>query len=206
MKSLLRLIKTTLIGGLLIVVPVWLSVLLLLKTLSVLGLFVAPVTEQMPEAARHPRILALLVLVAGCFLIGLLVQTTLGRWFKRTLEKYLLEKVPGYKVLRGLAEQLADSDETHGFAPALVEIEDALAPGFIVERHDSGQCTVFVPSAPTPAVGQIYILAATRVHPVHLPLPRMMGCITKWGSGSGALLAAMHAPDIRSGRDRSSDA
>jgi uncharacterized membrane protein len=197
MKQILQAIKTTLVGGLLIVLPVWLSLLLLLKALSIMGAFVKPVTAHMPESTRHPRIIALLLLLVVCFTIGLLIQTALGRYIKRTIETYLLEKVPGYKVLRGVAEQLADNDETRGFAPALVEIEEALVPAFIVERHDSGQYTVFVPSAPTPAVGSIYIIAPERVHPVHVSLPKAMGCISKWGSGSGALLAAMTPEDLK---------
>jgi len=35
------------------------------------------------------------------------------------------------------------------------------------------------------------------VHPVHVPLPKMMGCITKWGGGSGVLLAGMNAQDAK---------
>ena len=53
--------------------------------------------------------------------------------------------MPGYTTLRSMAEQMGDLQENHGFKPALVEIEDALAPGFIVEDHAGGKCTVFIP-------------------------------------------------------------
>jgi uncharacterized membrane protein len=79
--------------------------------------------------------------------------------------------------------------------PALVEIEDALVPAFIMERHDDGRFTVFVPSVPTPLAGAVYILSATRVHPLDIPFAQAVQSISKWGSGSKALVAAMKAPN-----------
>ena len=72
-----------------------------------------------------------------------------------------------------------------------MEIEEALVPAFIVERHATGQFTVFVSSSPTPMAGAIYILPPERVHPVAVPLAKAMQCVTKWGVGSGELLAAL---------------
>ncbi|MEI6085602.1 MAG: DUF502 domain-containing protein, partial [Verrucomicrobiota bacterium] len=138
----------------------------------------------------HDDLVALGVLLAICFVTGLLVRTRpvqrLGQW----LERYLLEPVPGYALLRGLTRQLAGQEGEQSFQPALVEIEDALVPAFIVEKHADGQFTVFVSSSPTPMAGAIYILPAARVHPVNVPLAQAMVSITKWGAGTGAWLAA----------------
>jgi uncharacterized membrane protein len=75
--------------------------------------------------------------------------------------------------------------------PALVEIEDALVPGFIIEELDEGQFTVFIPSVPTPLAGAVYVLARERVHPLDVPFTSAIQVISKWGSGSKALVAAM---------------
>ena len=99
--------------------------------------------------------------------------------------------MPGYTTLRSMAEQMGDLQENHGFKPALVEIEDALAPGFIVEDHTGGKCTVFIPSAPTPMAGNIYLIDSARVYPVDVPVTTMFKCISKWGTGAGDLLAAL---------------
>ena len=58
------------------------------------------------------------------------------------------------------------------FQPALIEIEDALVPGFFVEQHTNDRCTVFVPSVSTPMAGAIYIIATSpsRVHRLNLPV------------------------------------
>jgi hypothetical protein len=84
---------------------------------------------------------------------------------------------------------------------ALVEIEDALVPAFIVEEHDDGAYTVFVPSVPTPAAGAIYILPRERVHQVDVSFARAAAVITKWGAGTRDLRAAMRtAGSADSGR------
>ena len=77
--------------------------------------------------------------------------------------------------------------------PALVEIEEALVPDFIIEELDDGRFTVFVPSVPTPLAGAVYILTRDRVHPVDVPFTDAIKSISRWGSGSRALVAAMRA-------------
>jgi uncharacterized membrane protein len=191
MKRILEFLKTTVLGGALVVLPVWLTVLLLLKAVMQLQIFVKPVSAALPEGVGHPRVMAVLALLALCFAVGALVRTAIGSQVRLAVERSVLERLPGYTTLRNVAEQLGDMEKAHGFQPALVEIEEALAPAFVVETHADGRCTVFVPSAPTPAAGTIYIIDGARVHPVDVPLATAFKCITKWGTGAGELLAAM---------------
>lgn len=194
MKTIGRFIKTTLVGGLLFVLPVWLTVLLLAKSIGMLSLFFKPIMNELPERVNHPILLSALVLMLGCFTVGLLIQTSLGRMSTHAIRTHLLNRIPGYGVIRGLAEQLAHQDQAATFAPCLAEIEEALVPAFIVERHTDGRFTVFVPSAPTPVAGSIYILIAERVHPIDASVLKVMSCVSKWGSGSSELLAGLKSP------------
>jgi uncharacterized membrane protein len=73
----------------------------------------------------------------------------------------------------------------------MVVIEDALVPAFIIEEFDDGRFTVFVPSAPTPVSGSVYVLTGDRVHPLDVPLTRAIKTIAQWGSGSKDLVAAL---------------
>ena len=74
-------------------------------------------------------------------------------------------------------------------------IGGALVPAFIIEEHGDGRFTVFVPSVPTPFAGAVYILSEARVHPVDVPFAQAIQSISKWGSGSKALIAAMKVPN-----------
>jgi len=125
MKRLLGFLKATLLGGVIFVLPTWLAVLLVVKAVMHLQIFVKPVTAELPESAA-PRIIAVLLLIALWFVVGLLIQ------------------------IRGFGAQLTEFEKSSTFQTALIEIDDALVPGFFVEERSNDRCTVFVPSAPTP--------------------------------------------------------
>ena len=190
MKTLAEFTRTTLIGGVLILLPIYLMVLLLLKAASQLMALTAPLTAQLPASMEFRRLAALAIVLAACFAAGLLVRTGPGRRASDALQRRVLERIPGYTMVRGLISRLR-GDEGGAFAPALVELEDALVPAMIVEELPDGRCVVLVPSVPTPVAGALYVLPAARVHRVNLPLHHLFQVYSKWGEGTGVLVAAM---------------
>lgn len=198
MKNLLEFLKTTIVGGILVLAPLYLLVLLLLKALLAAKQLLAPVIAGIPAAAEFPGVVALAVIVAACFLAGLVVRTGPGKRLLEALQHRVLEKIPGYKMLRSVVSRIGSDDSTGTLAPALVEIEEALVPALIVEELPDGKFVVLVPSVPTPIAGALYILPAARVHRVNVPLRRLLQVYTRWGEGAGELVAAMEtAPPAR---------
>jgi uncharacterized membrane protein len=191
MKTLIEFVKITLIGGLLVLLPIWLTVLLLLKAINGAISLLRPLARLMPESVAHEDLVAFVLLLVICFVVGLMMRTRLVQRFGRWQEQHIFERIPGYTLLRSITYQLAGKKEEQSFQPALVEMKDALLPAFIVEKHADGQFTVFVSSSPMPMAGAIYILPPERVHPVDVPLAKAMLCVARWGAGSGELLAAM---------------
>ena len=191
MKVLAEFTKTTLIGGVLVILPIYVTILLLLKAVNGLLALLSPVTAQLPAGVQFRHVAAILLLVAVCFVVGLAVRTGPGLRAKNVFEHVVLEKLPGYTFLRGLAKRLTGRSEEQTLQPALVEIEEAMVPAFIVEELEDGSFTVLVPSAPTPMAGSLYILPADRVHPVDLPFTTAISVFTKWGTGAGEYVRAM---------------
>jgi len=187
MKGLAELTKTTLIGGLLVVLPIYLSVLLLAKTLAGILALLSPVTAAIPAGTQFRQIFALMIVLAVCLVAGLVVRTGAGLRAKNALERSVLGKIPGYALVRGLAERLGGDAAEGSFQPALVELEDALSPVFIIEELEDGRYTVLVPSVPTPAAGSLFILPRERVHPLDVPFTQAVKVISKWGAGAGEL-------------------
>ena len=194
MKGLLGFVKTTVIGGLMVILPLAAAVLISVRILAALEGAVDPVANTLPYGTHIGRLMAWLIILGGCFVTGLAVRTTVGRRANAWLEDRVLERLPAYSLLRNIGKQFAGEGEDSEMAPALAEIEDALVPAFIVEEHADGQLTVFVPAVPTPTVGAVYIMAASRVHRVDVPITTMVQCVTRWGTGSKALLAARVGP------------
>lgn len=193
MKALAEFIRTTLIGGVLVLLPVYLLMLVLLKMLSAAMQLVAPIMAGMPVTAQYPGLLATAVIVAACFVAGLVVRTGPGRRAIDTAQRQLLEKIPGYTMLRNLVSRISGDEHVKSFMPALVEIEEALVPAVIVEELPDGQFVVLVPSVPTPVAGALYILPASRVHRIDVPLTQVFRVYARWGEGAGELVAAMRA-------------
>jgi len=129
MKPARSFVVSALISGLITVVPVYLAVLLLLKAMkSVLGL-VSPFARLLPDWLPAANILALLLLLIVCFLVGVAVRTAAGRAARKRLEESLFSRLPGFSLLRSLTQQLTGRGEEKVWKPALIEIEDALVQG-----------------------------------------------------------------------------
>lgn len=191
MRALAEFIKTTLIGGLLIILPIYVSILLLLKAISGLTALIAPIASRIPVATEFRNVIAVGALAITCFVAGFIVRTGPGVRAKNAFEAAILSKLPGYSLLRGLAGRVAGQADEPAFAPALVEIEDALVPALIIEELENGLYTVLVPSVPTPMAGALYILARDRVHPVDVSFTTALKVFTKWGTGAGEFVKAM---------------
>jgi uncharacterized membrane protein len=158
MKTLIEFVKITLIGGLLVLLPIWLTVLLL-KAINSAILLLRPVARLMPESVAHEDLAAFVLLPVICFVVGLMMRTRTAQRFGQWQGQRIFERIPGYTLLRAITCQLAGKREENSFQPALVEMKDALVPAFIVKQHPDGRFTVFVSSSPTPMAGAIYIAA-----------------------------------------------
>ena len=191
MKAAREFATSTIIGGVFVVVPVYLAIVLLLKGMQSVAGLVRPIAALLPDSIPAESVLSLVLLLVFCFVVGMAVRTRTGRAVRERLEVVFFERLPGYGLLRSLTQRLAgDRDET-AWKPALVSIEDALVPAFVIEEFDDGRFTVFVPSIPTPLAGAVYVLDRERVHLVDVPFTQAVRTISRWGSGCKDLVAAM---------------
>ena len=158
MKSTREFVVNTLVSGLLVLVPIYLAVLLLLKAMQSVAGLVRPVAMLLPPSLPAENILSLLLVLSFCFLIGLAVRSSTGRAIRERMEKSLFERIPGYALIRSLTQRLAGESRESAWQPALVEIEEALVPAFIIEQA--------------------------------------IQTVSRWGSGSKELVAAMRKPSL----------
>jgi uncharacterized membrane protein len=191
MKKALEFVANAVLVGLLIVVPIYLAILLLLKGMKSVATLVEPFTHLLPDSLPAETILSILLLLTICFLIGVAVRTRAGQLVRERIERTFFERIPGYALIRSLTHQVAGESRENVWKPALFESDEALIPAFIIEEFEDGRYTVFVPSIPTPFAGAVYILDRKRVHPVDVPFTEAIKTVSRWGSGSKELVAAM---------------
>ena len=192
MRKFTEFIKTTTIGGFLVLLPV-------VAVLALVGIAVATIIKIVtPIAGKLPiktvggftlaTLLAVLVILAFCFLAGLLVRMRIGQLIQQRMENLLLQRLPGYVMFKNLTRQLAGQEGIE-FAPALVDLygSEARVVGLIVEEHADGKFTVFVPISPTATLGQVYLLPPTSVERLQARFVDVVNSLTQWGMESKKL-------------------
>lgn len=191
MKRMIEFIKTTLLGGILVIAPVAAIVLILAKVAKALRTMLEPIADKLTGSVQFPYLVEIISVIAICFVAGLLIRTATGRFVGGIVERYVFEKFPGYTLIKALMGRSVGGTMDQTAVPALAEMEEGLVPALIVERHDDGYVTVFVPSPPVPTVGQAYVFESSKVHPVDMSLPKFVSCITRWGVGAQEMRLAM---------------
>ena len=111
----------------------------------------------------------------------------------RWSENSLLGGLPQYRLVKSMAEGLAQVESTEGVNPALVSVEGGWHIGYLLEPLEDGWVTVFLPQAPTPMSGNVMYLPADRVRPLDITMIQAMAIVKRMGVGSAK---ALHGTDL----------
>lgn len=193
MNAISKFLGTAIIGGLLIVLPAYLVVIMVVGVVGEVSDLLEPVVELFPINHEYDefsaKIAAIALIVGVCFVFGLISQirfgAAFGRWFKRTV----LERIPGYKIIDTLVGRLAGGRSDTFLTPAAIELLTGVTSlGFIIEEQANGDLTVFVPSSPTATTGNIYSVSPDRVRRLDVKSIRVLDALSLWGMGTGRIL------------------
>jgi uncharacterized membrane protein len=181
----------TLVQGILFLVPIVLIAVVAREGYQMLRRAFQPVARLLPEdrviGMLMEDFLALAAIVVLFLIAGLFVATRPGRLLSNRLEQAILYRVPGYLLVRGAMGSFPGLSSDARPEPALVETDDGWAFALIVEHLPQGFCTVFLPDAPTPTSGSVRIVEASRVRPLEASMINLLGCLTRSGTGAGAI-------------------
>jgi uncharacterized membrane protein len=192
MKSLLGFIKTTALGGLVVIVPLGIVYLALTEITDMLGEFAATPAGYLPFAPAISVIIVLLLMLLLvliiCFAIGLFLKTQFGDRIKLSIETRLENAIPMYGMLRNLTQRLVGIEGMQ-LSPAEIDLygSDARVIGFIVEELPGDRFSVFVPISPLITVGNVYILPRTKVRKLDASLTDTVNYFSQWGLEAGKL-------------------
>jgi uncharacterized membrane protein len=194
MHSLYRFLKTTLVGGLVVLVPVAVCAYIIAAVVKAVLAGLAPIAAWLPDQSLGrigvPGLGAMALVVAVCFLFGLLVRTAGGRALGNWVEGKLFNLLPGYELIKKITQQFAGTGEETLGTPVVIRLGDSRQIGFLVEEHTSGEVIVFIPAAPTLTFGTVHLISGEQVEKLNVRLPQVIDCITKVGMGSSRLLSA----------------
>lgn len=197
MRGFLKFLKSTIVGGLLFLVPVVLLIVILEKAFLIARGLIKPVVAHIPDlpllGVPGATIAAILSLILLAIFAGLIARTAGAQGFVGWIETVILSRMPGYTMYRSMVgdmtqgiSTLESSSTTHA---VLARIEDAWQIGFVTDTMDNGDLAVFVPGAPSPMSGSLYILPRDRVRDSGLTINDAMSVLRRIGVGSGERLS-----------------
>ncbi len=198
MKKLREFIKSTLIGGLLVVLPLAIFAFVLVWVFNLIHRAISPLTQCALGGTTFQVIaadvLVVLLLICACFLIGAVVRTRLGKWIYTLIEANLLRRTPGYSLIKETVSQFLGNKQSPFSSVALARIfgNDTLVSVFVTDTHEDGSYTVFMPTGPNPTSGNIYHLPGENVFPVDVSVEDAMRSIISCGAGSSTLIRKLN--------------
>jgi uncharacterized membrane protein len=189
-RHALRFVRTTLVGGLVFMVPLGVLVFLLTKAGGILRRLAHPLDALLPLDKLYGVLAAdvvmIVVAILACFGAGLLARWSFASRFLKKAEAGVLWNVPGY----GFVKALTDTLEKNGASmrPVMVRFDDYSQLAFEVEQLPDGRKIIYVPSAPNPRAGSVLVLDADRVQPVPLSFLAAVRSLRALGRGIGSSL------------------
>ena len=192
MKGIGKFIRTSLVGGILFLLPVVVLAIIGGKALAIAGKIIGPLAAHLPFESfiglDTPLLMAIVLLVLFCFLAGVFARTALAQRGVLWLETTVLSNLPGYEFIRSVSGNLLGDENQAVYPVVLVRIEDAWQIGFLIERLEGGHVTVFVSGAPSPQSGSVYFMTEDRIQLLDIPPQPALKCLKRYGLGANALL------------------
>lgn len=194
MEKIKTFIRTSLLGGLVVILPVTILVMAARWFFNLVTNQIQPLSNVFLKGPRLPEffadIVAIIVMLLVFFLVGVFVRTRFGNWIYNTVEERVLKVAPGYTLIKETVLQFVGSKKPPFSSVALVRPfqNDTMATAFITEHHADGSYTVFVPTGPNPTSGNIFHLGKDYVHPVTVPVEAAMRSVIGCGAGSARLI------------------
>jgi uncharacterized membrane protein len=191
-----RFVGTTILGGLVVVLPLTLFVFII-KVLFDLIIGVIQPLSSLLGFSDHVNewlinLLVLAIILVLFFLIGLAVRTEIGQRLFQSIEDQWLKPLPFYTILRETVQQLFSKDKMPFSKVALVDPfgSGTLMTGFITDELPNGFFTVFVPTAPNPTNGFIFHIPPDRITLVDTGTEDALRSVISLGIGSNKLFRA----------------
>jgi uncharacterized membrane protein len=181
-------LKTTIIGGLIFLIPFVLIVSVLGKAIKTMIVVARPLEKMIPLesiggiAVIH--ILAILLLVFVCFLAGLFARSSTGKRAFDWLDSKLIMMIPGYSFIKGFAGTIEKDESKTVMIPVLAKLDDQTLLGFEIERLSDGQVVVFLPGSPDTTSGAVAYMTEDRVQRLDIDFAATYKILRTLGRGS----------------------
>lgn len=188
----IELAKTTLLGGLLFLVPLVIVIVIIGKAIGVMMIVAEPMADWLPidslGGVALANLLAILCLLFICYLAGLVARISLASKAMRAIEENALMKIPGYVMIKAITSGM-DAGETQGMKPVVLTLGTVQRIGLEIELLEDNRSVVFIPNPPNRFSGTTQIVPADQVEYLDVSVMEIMDYTEQYNRGTDALLA-----------------
>lgn len=181
------------VEGFFILLPALIAYLMLGQLFDGLLALTQPVIDVLPDrlfgSEFAHRLTAALALLLIFVLMGIVSTTRAARSVGGWIERTVLNRFPPYTVIRTLSDRIGGKDAPDELQPALLTVSSGTRMLVaVVEELPNGELTVFVPIAPTPGIGVLQIVSASKVERLDTSMASALGWVLNWGIGTETML------------------
>ena len=117
------------------------------------------------------------------------------------VERTVLNRIPGYQLLRGVAMSIFGVESSKSVKPALLRREAGIMEiVLMIEALPGNRHVVFLPECPAPFTGPLFIVDDDLLEELPISTVSVAQIFSRWGGGTAALLAAtMQQTETESG-------
>ena len=193
MKKVVEFLKTSLVGGLFVLLPLVLFYLLLSELLQVVVVLATPIADLFPKGTfdrvKMPVVIGIILIVGASFLFGLALRSVSLRRFGLWIERTLLDRLPLYNAVKRMGRGLLGAQEDSAFRSGVFTSPNGEKEiVYVIEDHGDGQMTILCPFAPASFAGSVKIVSADRIEILEASFGDASRVIAHWGVGARELL------------------
>ena len=182
-----KFIKSALVNGLAMLLPVVLVFLAIREIFELLVNIATPIADFFPvgtfDHVKETEVIAVLLIAGLAFFLGVLSKMKAGQVLGHGIEKYTLNKIPMYRMLKIISAAMVGGD-TDGVTPAIVKDGSGGGdPCYVIEKHKDGRATVLMPWSPASFAGTIRIVQQANLEFVDCSLDDFSRAIGQIGVG-----------------------
>ena len=193
MKKLLHLIQTTIIGGIFFLAPLVILIIVVVKAFAIIEKLTDPFLKPFANVRvigtglLLQEVIGVILLLLICLLAGLFAGTKLARRMINRIERGVMQYIPGYAMIKNMAENAAGVMSQDEMKVALIRTDAGWQLAFIVDKVNESLFVVFAPDAPSTTSGSVYYVEIEHLRHIDITQKQARQCIRKLGFGSAAL-------------------
>lgn len=192
----MKLLKTTILGGVLFLVPFVFLVIILEKALGMARQVADPIKSVFPDNSFFGiNVIVVAILLVFCFMAGVLAQKSGIAMRVGQLDKALTAHLPGYMQIKTVVGgRFGEDEEKSLMIPVLVRGADGSARlGFEVDRQADGLVVIFFPGVPNPQSGSAFVYPVDAIEILDMPTHKAMDMMQFYGRGLAKIVEDSNA-------------